>query len=394
MSIRIVHTADNHVDLKYSKYDLVARERLCKERLDSLARVVEVANVEKAHVLVIAGDLFDKHDPRSVGPKIVKDVVTILAKFSGNLVLVLPGNHDFYEGSDSELWKQVRQESEEHDHIVVLDSPKPYEYTIADQKVQFFPCPCPSQTSEQNVIGWVREAEKNPLAVRIGIAHGNVEGLGLDDKDRYFNMTEKELESSGVHTWLLGHIHKPCPDVDSGSGPRTFFMAGSTTPESVRRNSEGSAWIIEVGTNGVEKFERFRTGEISFRRIKFLFNATHGIAAIQSLRKEIENLDAQNCVLDLELEGELGDTELGEIERLIQETEATTPGFIKVSIHNNVKKRLSAQQITDKFPQGTRANELLTHLLNSTHPEDADAALIEIVKLKGVDNQPRGRGRP
>ena len=110
MSIRIVHTADNHVDLKYSKYNFDARERLCKERLDSLARVVNVANVKKAHVLVIAGDLFDKHDPRSVGPKIVKEVVTILAKFSGDLVLVLPGNHDFYEGSDSELWKQVRQE--------------------------------------------------------------------------------------------------------------------------------------------------------------------------------------------------------------------------------------------------------------------------------------------
>lgn len=394
MSIRIVHTADNHVDLKYSKYDFVARERLRKERLDSLAQVVVVANVEKAHVLVIAGDLFDKHDPRSVGPNIVKEVVTILSKFSGNLVLVLPGNHDFYEGSDSELWKQVRQESEEHDHIVVLDSPKPYEYTIAVQKVQFFPCPCRSQTSEQNVIGWVKEAVKIPSAVHIGIAHGNVEGRGLDDKDRYFNMTEKELESSGVHTWLLGHIHKPCPDVDSGSGPRTFFMAGSTTPESVRRNSEGSAWIIDVGTNGVEKFKRFQTGKISFRRITRHFIATDRSPAIQSLRKEIENLDAQNCVLDLELEGELGDTELGELERLIQETEATTPGFIRVSNHNNVKRRLSAQQITNKFPQGTRANDLLTHLLNSTHPEDADAALIEIVNLKGVDNQPRGRGRP
>ena len=394
MSIRIVHTADNHVDLKYATYDVVARERLRKERLDSLERVVDEANKRTAQVLVVAGDLFDREDLGSVGHKTVTQVVTMLAKFSGECVLVLPGNHDFCAGSDSELWKRVRQESERYGNIKVLDSPEPYECTIDDQEIHFFPCPCPSKTSEQNVIGWVKEAVKIPSAVRIGIAHGNVDGLGLDDKDRYFNMTLKELESSGVHTWLLGHIHKPCPVVPSGPGPRTFFMAGSTTPESVRRNSEGSAWIIDVGTNGVEKFERFRTGTISFQRRKWLFNATHGIAEIQSRRNEIKNLDAQNCVLDLELEGELGDTELGELERLIQETEATTPGFIKVSIHNNVKKRLSAQQITNQFPQGTRANDLLTHLLKSTHPEDADAALIEIVNLKGVDNQPRGRGRP
>ena len=394
MSIRIVHTADNHVDLKYSKYELVARGRLCKERLDSLARVVEVANVEQAHVLVIAGDLFDKHDPRSVGPKIVKEVVTILAKFSGDRVLVLPGNHDFYEGSDSELWKQVRQESEEHDHIVVLDSPKPYECTINDHKVQFFPCPCPSKTSEKNVIGWVRGAEKNPSAVRVGIAHGNVEGLGLDTNDRYFNMTETELVTSGVHTWLLGHIHTPCPNGDRGYGPRTLFMAGSTTPESVRRNSEGSVWIINVGTNGVETFKRVRTGKVSFKRITRHFIATDRSPAIQSLRKEIKNLDAQNCVLDLELEGELGDTELGELQGLIQETESTETGFIQAFVTNDVKKRLSEQQIADEFPSETRASELLTHLLKSPNPEDAAAALVAIRTLCGVGTKLRGGGRP
>ena len=394
MSIRIVHTADNHVDLKYSKYRDAARQRLRQERFDSLSRVVDVANQRDAHVIVIAGDLFDQQDLNSVGINKVTEVVSILAGFRGDCVIVLPGNHDFCAGSDSELWRRMKRESEGHDNIVILDSPEPYECTINNQNVQFFPCPCPSKTSEQNVIGWVRGAEKKPSAVRIGIAHGNVEGLGLDTNDRYFNMTETELATSGVHTWLLGHIHTPCPNVDSGSGHRNFFMAGSTTPESVRRNSEGSVWIIDVDTNGVDTFERVRTGKVSFKRITRNFNATDQRAAIEALRNEINGLDAVNCVVDLQLEGELGDDELGELKRLIQETESNETGFIQAFVTNDVKKRLSEQQIADEFPSETRASELLTHLLQSPNPEDAAAALIAIRNLIGAGTQLRGGVRP
>ena len=107
MPIRIVHTADNHVGIAYQRYagDPEVRARLIAERIEALKRVVAEANARQAHFLVVAGDLFDRP---TVAQRDVKDVVAVLAGFAGTDVLVLPGNHDFYEGPQSSLWKTFR----------------------------------------------------------------------------------------------------------------------------------------------------------------------------------------------------------------------------------------------------------------------------------------------
>ena len=58
MSIKIVHTADNHIGISYNTVGQ-AKTELVKERLESLKRIVDEGNKENANYLVIAGDLFD-----------------------------------------------------------------------------------------------------------------------------------------------------------------------------------------------------------------------------------------------------------------------------------------------------------------------------------------------
>lgn len=64
--------------------------------------MVATANEPKPHFIVVAGDLFDKPN---ITKAQVERTVNILAKFEGDAVFVLTGNHDFCEGSDSKLWK-------------------------------------------------------------------------------------------------------------------------------------------------------------------------------------------------------------------------------------------------------------------------------------------------
>ena len=59
MPIRIVHTADNHIGIKYLKYPENVRKTLVSERFDALERLVKMANDKLAHFFVVAGDLFD-----------------------------------------------------------------------------------------------------------------------------------------------------------------------------------------------------------------------------------------------------------------------------------------------------------------------------------------------
>lgn len=388
MTIRIVHTADNHVDLKYVNYPDAAQQALRQERMDALGRVIEGANFRSADVVVVAGDLFDRSDLRQVGIKTVRQVVDTLAGFAGDRVLVLPGNHDFCVRGQSELWSKFT-ELAQSTAVVVLDSPDVHECEVNGQRVQFFPCPCPAKTSAQNVIGWVKEAPKDPAAVRVGIAHGNVDGLGLDDKHRYFNMSEAELAGSGVHTWLLGHIHKPAPD-EGGSGRRTFFMAGSTTPESVARSGDGSAWCIDVGVGGVERFERFRTGVLSFRRIPVTLSLTAGPGAVAVLDDQLKRADAPRSVVDLRLDGELSVNDLADLRERIERWRGM--GFLHFSVTDDVREQLSASRIAERFVDGSRAHQLLEHLLRSEHSGDASVALDLIEEQLAHSGRPAAGG--
>ena len=54
--------------------------------------------------------------------------------------------------------------------------------------MRFYPAACRTLHSQDNMIGWVKNEEKNPNAIHIGIAHGNVDGLGRDEDGKYFNM--------------------------------------------------------------------------------------------------------------------------------------------------------------------------------------------------------------
>jgi DNA repair exonuclease SbcCD nuclease subunit len=356
------------IDLPYLRYPEEARALLQGERMDALKRVVTGANERKAHVLVVAGDLFDGTNPKVAT---IKGVASILRGFEGDRVLVLPGNHDHCGQRDGALWPRFRAASD-GDRIVVLDRPELYGFEVADHYIEFFPCPCQSKTSPTHAIGWVKDASKRPGAIHIGIAHGNVQGLGLDGDERYFNMSDGDLADAGVHTWLLGHIHRPAPD-DSGSGPRPYFMAGSTTPESVRRNHEGSAWSIDVGSRGVERFERFRTGELTFRRIQRTFSEREGIEAVEALRREIKAFPVAKTVLDVVADGELAREVKEQVASLANEIR--NMGFLHAGFDaDGLTERLSLALIAARYPEDTNAYRLLNRLLESTHPNDAATA--------------------
>jgi DNA repair exonuclease SbcCD nuclease subunit len=383
MTVRIVHTGDNHVDLPYLRYPEDAQTRLQSERMESLRRVVEAANTRKAHVLVVAGDLFDRTEAK-VGT--IKSVVAILRAFEGEQVLVLPGNHDHCGGSTDGLWDKFRTHAGEG-RILVLDRPVRHAIEVAGQRVEFFPCPCTSKTSSANAIGWVAGAEKSPSAVRVGIAHGNVEGLALDDEDRYFNMSIDELEAAGMHVWLLGHVHRPSPE-EGGTGRRAFFMAGSSTPESVRRSSEGSAWCIDIDGSGVTRYERVRTGAISFQRLTRDFAHGDGADAIARLEREICAFDQASTVIDLVLTGELGRDDLQLLDALRAKVEGMS--FIHATFNAQVGERLSQDRIARLYPEGTAARRLLSRLIESPHPGDAATALHAIESITDARSGRRG----
>ena len=373
MPIRIVHTADNHLDLPFRQYPAEVASRLIEERFLALGRLVAVANERNAHFFVVAGDLFDSTRVK-VGD--IDKAAAVLRGFDGVAVIVVPGNHDHYANSETEVWRRFRRATEADARIDLLVDPAVKSYDVEGQAVHFFPCACPSKTGAEPTIGWVAEAAaQHATGLKIGIAHGNVTGLGLDAEGQYFNMEPAALEAAGIATWLLGHIHVPFPTSESGERS-PYFMAGTHTPDSLRCRHAGSAWSIECDGDRVTRYERFAPGKIAFQRLpKELLSA----GDVADLVRTCEALDAGSTVLDLQLSGRLSAAERA---HLTAEIDRLRAGFLNLTEESNIHDRIDAAQIEREYRSGGLAQRLLTALLaDADHPDAATLAhrLIEEV---------------
>lgn len=373
MNVRILHTADNHIGLSFSRYPDPVRERLLEERYAALERLVATANTRDAHFFVVAGDLFDKIN---VSKSQVERTVKILREFNGEAVLVLAGNHDYCEGPDSKLWKWFRAAAD-GSPVIALTDQETKAFRGDDYQVRFYACPCPSKHARDHAIGWVADEEKSPDMLHVGIAHGNVEGLGLDADQRYFNMTEGDLRNAGLDAWLLGHIHVPAP-VAGTTGRPLYFMPGIHTPDSVKCTLPGHAWWIEWNADASCHHEQLASGAIRFVRLTHSLNHASDIAALLT---SCAALDAPNTILDLQLGGRLHEPEIA---ALNQALDALHPSFLHVSREQDIAQALDAAAIATRFPEGTLPNALLQALLadEELHPGDAHLALEIIESLQ------------
>ena len=361
MAIRIVHTADNHLGLPFRSCDDATRAALTDERFAALDRLIETANQRQADFFVVAGDLFDSTRVKTAD---VERAASILAGFAGTAVLVLPGNHDFCSGPDTEVWKRFRKATASTDTIELLDQPTVVRYDVNGQPIEFFPCPCPSKTGREPATGWVYEADHDPTALRIGIAHGNVDGLGLDAADRYFTMAAADLEKASLATWLLGHIHVPFPASDRGTHS-PFFMAGIHTPDSVRCRHAGSAWLLECSGTQLNRYERLSPGKIRFIRLTETLSST---VDIDRLEAACLALEAATTVLDLQLTGRLNAADRQKLETVLTRLR---PLFLSLTVELDLHEQIDRERIAATYASGGLAERLLSRLVDDKNHPDA-----------------------
>jgi len=358
MSIQILHTADLHIGLNFSSYanNEEVRQHLINERFEALARIIQYGNEQQCHFLIIAGDLFDGVN---MPKKTIKKVVELLRNFQQQ-VLVLPGNHD-YISADNKLWSSFLEDAADS-NILLLQEKRVYIMETEEGIVHFYACPCPSKHSEINEIAWVKAVAKQPDVFHVGIAHGNVEGLGLDAEGRYFNMTEAELKQAGLHTWLLGHVHVPAP-AETFSGNPIYFMSGTHTPESIKRSYTGQAWHLHLQPNGNTSFKKFISGSLLFRRLQKEVNHFPDIESLQQQLKQLSNPAA--TLVELTVTGCLSDEEIQQLERMINDI---TPAFLWAKVSYDLNRRIDRAVIDKEFPSNTLAHALLTKLADAAIP--------------------------
>lgn len=257
-TVKIFHTADLHIGMLFNRYPDFIKDDLRQARLDTLDSMVKTANEEECDLFVVAGDLFDKIN--GISKKLIKEASDSLNKFTGNCVLILPGNHD-YDNGKIELWKTMKENGS--DNIVYLDEEEVFLLDDFGIEATIYPAPCHSKHSDKNNLDWIKEAELDPNRINIGLAHGAIVDISPDLNNQYYSMTLQELNDIPVDLWLLGHTHVPYPVQEKVTDIKVF-NPGTPEPDGLDCKHEGNAWIITIDKDKNVSANRMVTGTYRF----------------------------------------------------------------------------------------------------------------------------------
>lgn len=189
MGLKILHTADWHMDAPFSSFPEEQRALLRREQLKLPGKVAEICRREGCGLVLLAGDVFDGKPSRDA-----VDAVRQGLRECGVPVFVSPGNHDFCGAGSPWL--------EEHwpENVTVfrgnLESVAVAELDCRIYGAGYRSMDCGPLLENFRVEG----TEKYQIAV----LHGDP----VTARSPYCPITAAQVRDSGLCYLALGHIHK------------------------------------------------------------------------------------------------------------------------------------------------------------------------------------------
>ncbi len=312
--VKFLHTADWQIGMRVAHAGEAAA-RVREERLAAARRVVGEARAAGAEFILLAGDTFEDN---GVDRVLVQRVADILAEFAGP-VYVIPGNHDpLVPGSvwEHPAWRQGAGAPEGGGDarpagVQLLTEEKP----VPLQGGVLFPCPIRTKHSGKDPTAWIPPREGNVReenGIRIGLAHGTVEGVHQEEPD--YPIPRNAALRAGLDYLALGHWHSTTTYTSPDGAIRAAYSGTHETTRFGERDS-GNALIVEIaGAGATPVITPVRTGRLAW----IVFEAElREPGDLPRLRARIEALgDAAATLLEVRATGLLAAADQDELARI------------------------------------------------------------------------------
>lgn len=160
--------------------------------IDTLRK--EALSAGAAHVLV-AGDVFDCPEP---GDRVLRSALTKMAASAEIRWWLLPGNHD--PARTDGVWTRLTRDPPSN--VSALLTPEPVE---AEPGAWILPAPLTHRQSGADATNWFDAAATPPGVLRIGLAHGSVQGFGAETPNN--PIAPDRARRAGLNFLALGDWH-------------------------------------------------------------------------------------------------------------------------------------------------------------------------------------------
>ncbi len=282
--VKFLHTADWQLGMKASHVG-EAGERVREARLEAAERVVSLAREEEVDFLLLAGDTFEDNGVESV---LVQRTADLLAR-AGRPVYLLPGNHDpLGPGS---VWEHPAWREEKG--LYVLKKKEALDLGPA----LLFPCPLREKFGTEDPTAWI--PGETSAQVRIGLAHGSLAALPMDDP--VWPIPPEAAERSGLDYLALGHWHSTFLH-PSREGPVRTAYSGTHEATRFGERESGNVLVVEIeGSAPGPSIRRVPTGVLSWATLERNVRDDSDLEAFVRELEEWEN--PEKTLLQVRLEG-------------------------------------------------------------------------------------------
>jgi len=293
---RFLHTADWQMGRTYSRFDAEDGAALVEARYEAIERLAALATMHKCDAVLVAGDVFDA---QTVSDRTIRRVFNATRGFAGPWVM-LPGNHD--AALAESVWTRAKRIGAVPDNVhLALESGVTQ---LQEQGIAVLSAPLTQRHTYGDLTQPFDGMETPPSMLRIGLAHGSVQGVLPEDIDSTNPIAPGRTESARLDYLALGDWHG-VREINE----RTWY-SGTPEPERFRNNDAGYVLIVDIEEAGsIPKVTRYETSRYQWHQWRETLSVPSDLDQLLDRLKHLP----EASVLDLKLNGTLtlaGDQQL------------------------------------------------------------------------------------
>ncbi len=314
VALKLLHTADWHLGRRFPRFGKDQEKRLTRARLESVRRILDLAEGSGVDAVLCAGDLFDEPTPEEQWWQ------GLLREFERRRhwrrpVILLPGNHDpIGPNSLYHVDHPFRQGLQGHVHVVDRSG---WELPMGGDAV-LCASPCESRAGQTDLVATLPCRAPGDERIRVGMVHGQT--FDMEGHQTNFPIARGSAVERGFDYLALGDTHG-FREVEPDAAVPTVYPG---TPEATTFGEP------DAGAVAIVFFPLDR------RRRAFVHRESVGIwswreevcRTMDELRRLKAEPNLRKTVLRLVLEMELPMKEYDEAERILTElggSMASTP---------------------------------------------------------------------
>ncbi|MCB1484401.1 MAG: DNA repair exonuclease [Hyphomicrobiaceae bacterium] len=268
MAFRFIHTADWQIAKPFTRFPSELAGELAAARLSVVARIAEIARRHGAAHVVVAGDVFD--NDRLDAPTLRRAMEHMRGQSDIAFVL-LPGNHDPAKAGG--VWERIARLGMPS-NVTVLNEPHPHSLT---PECVVLPAPLTSKSPGRDPTEWMTDAPTEPGQIRIGLAHGSIQGFSGDGESSV-PLAPDRAARARLDYLALGDWHGTTR-VDA----RTWY-AGTPEPDRFPDNDPGNVLAVTIeGAGATPQVESVRSAQFTWVKRECMLSDVSDVASLDSI---------------------------------------------------------------------------------------------------------------